>query len=104
MSEKQESKITIELEYPIKVVPDGGSERSIEVSKLEIGRIKSKHLRGLSREALDGLPSVEDILALISRLTGLTEEDVDDIDVDDLNIITEKLLNFLVPSQTTGEN
>ncbi len=67
------SKITIELDYPI---TDGEGK---EITKLEMRRAKAKDLRKMQMQKNEADQEV----FLFANLTGLTLEDIDELDICD---------------------
>ena len=86
------------LEYPI--VIDGE-----EVKELPLQRLKVKALRTLPESLFEegSDPSPQDIVPLISAVTGLTEDQADDIDLADLMNFSKEMGSFLEESLQTGK-
>ena len=101
----EDKKITIKLTYPIKVKSDNGQE--LEIDEIKIGRLKTGHLRalpeGFTKKALGNDIDPVDLIPLVAKISGLSEESVDEIDVEDLFKIVEKLEVFLGTSRTRGK-
>jgi len=97
-------KKTITLEHPIKLIKDG---IDVECKEITIGRLKTKHLKllpkGFAKRAAENDIDPIDLIPLISGMSGLTEEYVDELDIDDLFKIVEELEDFLGTSRTTGK-
>jgi len=94
---------TVELKHPIPVPKEGGG--IVEVNKLELGRLKAKHLRLLPEDFMknDGILSPKDILPLLAGLSNLPESSIDEIDMEDLSEVAEALQVFLETSLETGK-
>ncbi len=87
----------IELTYPIIIIEDG-QETVIKTIKFE--RPKIKHIKLLPRSVFAQKKGkkidigVDELLPLIGALTGLTKEQIDEIDYVDLIKISGELENF----------
>lgn len=94
---------SVDLEHSIPVKKEGGG--TVEVSKLTFGRVKSKHLKLLpdSFYESDGKIAPREIIPLIAGLADIPMESADEIDLDDLGVIGEKLESFFEKSLATGE-
>ena len=83
------------LKHPIK------DENGVELTWLEVRRMKMKDIRALEKEKGGG---VDQQAFLISRLTGLIPPIVDDLDIEDvfgLSALIEELAeNFQLPGHT----
>jgi len=93
-----------ELDYPIMVPGQDG--KLMEVSSLEMGRFKAKHLKSMPDSMFDdGGVTVKpaDMIPLIAALTGISEESAEELDFADLMKIGVELGNFLSASLQTGE-
>lgn len=80
------------LKHPIK------DENGVELTWLEVRRMKMKDIRALEKEKGGG---VDQQAFLISRLTGLISPIVDDLDIEDVfglsALIEEQAENFQLP-------
>lgn len=83
------------LKHPIK------DENGVELTWLEVRRMKMKDIRALEKEKGGG---VDQQAFLISRLTGLIPPIVDDLDIEDVfglsALIEEQAENFQLPGGT----
>lgn len=101
-----EKKKKIELDYPIEV--DVGEGRIKRISEITIGRMKVKHFKVLPKGFIENegkniQPS--ELLPLIAAMAGLTVEQADEIDLQDLMKIANELQGFLEGSLApTGKN
>ena len=93
----------VELKYPIPVAKEGGGK--VEVSKLTFGRIKSKHLKLLPDSFMEteGKIAPRDVIPIIAGIANISEESADEIDLEDLLEIAEKLESFFGKSLETGD-
>lgn len=87
-------KVTVPLEYPIKVKLDG---HDITIHQVELGRIKAKHLPLFPQGFFDDGNIVgAEWLPLIQGMTELPKESVDEIDAKDILAIVGVIReNFL---------
>lgn len=89
------SKIVM-LKVPIEIEKDG---IKLEIKELTFQRLKLKHMRLLPEKVFKSKKNadltIDEILPLITGLTGLTEEQVDDIDVMDIEAIAEMIGSLL---------
>ena len=94
---------SVELKHSIPVKKEGGGE--VEVSKLTFGRVKSKHLRLLPDTFYEGEGKLipHEIIPLIAGLADIPQESADEIDLEDLVVIGEKLESFFGQSLGTIE-
>jgi hypothetical protein len=93
----------VELKHPIPVAKEGGG--TVEVSKLTFGRIKAKHLKLLPDSFIgdEGKIAPRDIIPIIAGIADIPEEAADELDLDDLMEIAEKLESFFGQSLETGK-
>jgi hypothetical protein len=74
--------------------------QDVELREISIQRMKAKHLKLIPEEIYnikDARKKVKTInpdklLPLIAGLTGLTNEQIDEVDIEDLLIITDKVM------------
>lgn len=94
---------TVELKHPIPIKKEGGG--TVEVSKLTFGRVKSKHLKLLPDSFMEdeGKIAPRDIIPIIAGLADIPGESADEIDLEDLMEIAEKLEYFFAQSLETGK-
>jgi len=98
---------TVKLKHPLRVKSSSGTD--VEVSTLTFSRPKTKHLRHLPKEVLlgtvDKVNPVE-LLPFIAAVTGLQDAEADEIDLEDLTAVVEKVGELLGKSlsQQTGES
>jgi hypothetical protein len=94
---------TVPLKYPIPVPKNGGG--TVEVSSLQVGRLKAKHLRALPSSFVEREGKVEpaELIPLIAALVDLPESSIDEMDIEDLATFAENLENFLERSLITGK-
>jgi len=88
----------VDLQYPIKTKDNEGNE--IEINSLNFGRIKLKVLKDLPPGSLgqDGKTSYASIVPLVAASAQITQEIAEEIDFDDLEMVTEALAPFLPKS------
>ena len=91
----------IELKYPIDVEGAGGAKQQITSVKLR--RMKAKDFQYLPRDEAEARKNATIMLPLIASMTGLTKEQADEIDAEDLMVIVKELSNFLSGFLGTGE-
>ncbi len=94
----------IELKYPISIKDEKGNVQSI--SEITLSRLKAKHLKLMpdsffENEGKDIKP--HEIVPLIAGLANIPVESADDLDLEDLTEIGEKLNSFLSKSLLTGK-
>jgi hypothetical protein len=95
---------TIELKHPIKVRGDDGAMHDKQFLTLQ--RLKAKHLKLIPKSLYVDKgskkkgPDIEphEILPLLAGLTGITEEEIGELDVADLMHAAEQLTDFLSES------
>ena len=94
---------SVDLKYPIPVAKEGGG--TVEVSKLTFRRVKTKDLKLLPDSFVEdeGKIAPRDIIPIIASLADIPEEAADEIDLEDLDEIGEKLESFFDKSLGTGE-
>jgi len=95
---------TVDLKHPIPVKKEGGG--TVEVSKLTFGRVKLKHLKLLpntERFYEKGKLLPHELVPLIAGLANISKESADEIDLEDLDVIGEKLESFFGKSLETGK-
>lgn len=87
----------IELKFPIMRAGAGGATSS-EITKIKLGRFKFKHIQLLPKELMDAVikkkidtTAVGKLIPLIGALSGLTDEEVGEIDFVDLTEVVGKL-------------
>lgn len=97
-------KIIVKLKYPI-VWGDGNI-----IDQLEFGRIKAKHLKAMPKEMMTAAAEGDDInitaeemLPIIAALANLTKEQAEEIDLEDLPEISEKIASFFEQYQGIGQ-
>lgn len=81
----------VKLKHPINF----GSET---IDAVELEPLKAKHLRGVKVQNM----SFDDFINVISRMTGLTDKQIDEMSSEDLMPLMEKLNSFLSDGQETG--
>lgn len=95
----------VQLKYPIQVpTSDGGV---IEASSIRLGRLKAKHMRLLPQDFMqrgeNATISPAEMLPIISSLSGIPIESIDEIDIEDLIVIGQELESFFAgQSPRTG--
>lgn len=100
-----EENIKIELTYPI--VTRDGEEREISCKEIYIGRFKVKHLKLLPKDFMNKSkkgeidPSL--LCPLIAGLSNLTDKEVGEIDIVDLEKIIGVLEDFFGSTLETGK-
>jgi hypothetical protein len=94
----------IELKHSIPVKQESGNE--IETNVLILQRLKLKHIKLLPDSCFesDGKLSPKEIVPLIAAITGISEESADEIDLEDLENLSEKLSSSLEEYLPTGKN
>ena len=93
---------SVELKHPIPVKKEGGG--TVEVSKLTFGRVKLKHLRLLPDTFYEeGKLVPTEMIPLIAGLADIPNESADEIDLEDLVTIGEKLESFFGKSLEIGK-
>lgn len=92
----------VELGYPIFVKSEGGGE--VEVSKLTFGRVKSKHLKLLPASFMEeeGKILPHEVIPIVAGLADIPLESAEEIDLEDLIKMAEKLESFFAQSLETG--
>lgn len=86
----------IKLDFPISSFDAEGKEATI--SSVKLGRVKVKHLRSLPKETMTRLTelqdsgkkaslTIEEALPILQAITGLTNSEIDELDVSDLEKI-----------------
>lgn len=102
----------MELKFPIKIKNEKGEEKVLQY--LSAGRLKVKHFKLLPKtlmerlseegkdftqlSAAEMLPLFEDMIPFIAGICGITKEEADEIDFDDIeNVI--KLLEEVFPKE-----
>ena len=93
----------IKLEHAIPVpTTEGGT---VQCNEITIGRLKTKHLKlfpkGFAKMASKGELEPTALIPVIAGLSGLPEESVDEIDIDDLFKIVDQISDFLESTQAT---
>lgn len=98
-----DEKKVIELKYSIPVPKEGGG--SVEVNKLQIGRLKLKHLKLLPKDFVEkeGKVSPDEIIPLIAGMANISEECAGEIDFDDIERVADTIMNFLAESPQIGK-
>ena len=84
--------VTVTLSEPIQ----WGSET---IKELKIPTPKAKHIRGLKMS--DGMSS-DEMLTLLSRLTNMTDGQIDELSITDVLTVSEVLSDFLEDTPKTG--
>ena len=99
----QGEKKTIHLKYSIPIPKVGGGE--VMVDKLEMGRLKLKHLRLLPKDfaANEGQVEPSALLPLIAGVMEIPEESAGEIDFEDVVALSEALSSFLAVSPLIGK-
>lgn len=96
---------TYELKHPVSAGDD-------VISKVTISRLKAKHLQYVPKQFLgadaeDGEAvdiKIWEMLPFIAAVLGLPREVVDELDVEDLVPLAEKMTSFLAGSLQTGKS
>lgn len=83
----------ITLAFPITV---GG----VTITEVEIGRPKTKHLRQMDQKRAGGASDMDQIVEMVRLLTGLTEEQIDELDAVDFTALSETVGDFFPPPET----
>jgi len=93
----------VKLKYPIPIPKEGGG--TVDVDRLKMGRLKLKHLRLLPKDFAEREGKVDpaELIPLIAGIADISIESADEIDVDDIEGIAEKLLSFLAESLPDGK-
>ena len=93
------------LQYPIPSANGDGEP----VAQLVFGRLKAKHLKAMPEsmmnEAADGKETrltATEMVPVIASLSGITEEQADEIDIEDLTSIAEVIVDFFEQYQGIG--
>lgn len=86
MSEKKPRQVTIKLEYPVDL--DGGAT----LSEITIRRPKAGDMAAIEAAGDDG--KMAQGMAMLSVLTGLTVEVLNELDLDDFTAASEKIADF----------
>lgn len=85
----------INLQYPIEFEKDGEKNTITEV---KLGRLKAKHLKKLPKDFFNidkGNISPDQVIPIISVISGIPLELVDELDITDLNTIAQEIASFL---------
>ena len=88
MTEKQVWPMKILLKNPIKVKR---GDLEIELKELSIQALKAKHLKHIPVEPT----SVYFVIPLVTSITGITEAEAGELDIEDLMMVAETLGPFL---------
>ena len=100
MSEEHLMKLT--LKHPIKIKRgEGADEKEQTLTELTLSRIKAKHLKYFPTD--ESSAKADDMVTLLGSLAGLTREEADEIDLDDILEMTGKLVPLLKGLPGTGE-
>lgn len=99
-----ENKKIVKLKYSIPIPKQGGG--TANVSELSLSRLKAKHLRALPKDFMEGDGKINpvEIISLIASMADIPESSADELDMEDLLVIAEKLTNFLGESLKTGKS
>lgn len=97
---------TIKLKHPIRLEKDGKIE---EIGELKIGRLKLKHIKKFPKGLFDeGKTDTSELMpvlpSIVSSMAGISEEEADEIDMDDVEPIAEALGTFFDNTQATDGN
>jgi hypothetical protein len=102
----KEKKATVDLKYPI---PTGEQGEGEPITQLTFGRVKAKHLKSMPKEMMEAAAAggmvnvtVTDMIPVIASLAGLTDEQADEIDMEDLPQISEVVADFFEQYRVTG--
>ena len=99
---KTKNQNRIDLAHPILMEGDGGSE--IKIDHVVLRRVKAKDLKHMPDEIFEGVTmNPHKLIPLIASLTNFPEDTIEEIDIEDLLAIADRLMDFLAPSQTTGK-
>ncbi len=100
-------KVIVKLKYPIPLnvdKPDG-----LKITELVFGRLKAKHLRAMPKHVMTAASQGEEIrltatemIPIVAALSNLTEQQADEIDLEDLPNISEVIADFFEQYQETG--
>jgi hypothetical protein len=96
------TEITVALKYPITVVRDGQKHA---LGELSFRRVKAKDLMDVPPDLFSGggQRSPVDFLPLLAAMSGLSEEEIGELDLADLTQIIEGVAPFFGESPLTGE-
>ncbi len=89
------------LKHPITVVFNKGKddEREEQILEVTLRRLKGRDLR--ATDACPGQASM--VLLLISKATGLTQAQADDLDLEDVTALGDLVAGFMPPGLLTGK-
>jgi len=99
----EENKGTVNLKYSIPIPKAGGG--TVEVNKLEMRRVKLKHLRLLPKDFVEneGKVAPAELIPLIAGIADIPVSAADEIDLEDLEEIINGLMFFLAKSLPDGK-
>lgn len=88
------------LKHPLKRTFNAGkdNERVEELAELQLSRPKGKHVRASGRAHND----TEAGLIMIAGCTGLSDAEVDELDIADIEALSGIVENFTKPGRPTG--
>ena len=99
-----ENTATVKLDYPIPAIGD-----QPEISELTFGRLKAKHFKKLPQRMMEQAADGEEVnitaaemVPVIGALAGITEEQADEIDLEDVDKIAAVIMDFFGRYQGTG--
>ncbi len=100
-----EEKKIIELKFPLTVKTQTGANASVQ--QVTLSRMKTKHLKLLPESFMASRGEAVnpgDLIPLIAAMSGLSEEAVGEIDVQDLMVVAEAIQGFFetAASPSTG--
>jgi hypothetical protein len=88
------------LQYPIDVEGAGGARQ--QITSVTLRRMRAKDFQFLPSDEAEARKNATIMLPLVASLTGLTKEQTDEIDAEDLMNIVKELANFLSGFLGTG--
>ena len=93
-----DSSILVKLKFPV-VLNSGAT-----LTEVKLRRPKAKDMRNVTEDVLSGnVRNPVAFLPLIASVTGVSEGDLEEMDVADIIDISAKLTDFLVSSLPTGK-
>jgi hypothetical protein len=103
----KQTKAVVDLKYPIPASDD--CEGAEEIKQITFGRLKVKHLKAMPEKMMDPnrdedaarLTAVE-LIPIIAVMAGLTENQAGEIDIEDLEKISEVIADFFEQYQGIG--
>jgi hypothetical protein len=104
--EETANSVKIELSYPLPSVNGEGEE----IRELTIGRLKAKHFKSMPEKMLVAEEGAEislspvEMLPVIASITGITEAQADELDMEDIPVVAEAVTNFFERYQETGKS